>query len=319
MYLTFDNPEYLWFLLSIPLFIITHFWFLKRSRGKAVKFANFETLKRIAGDKLLTKNMTHLVIRMIIMFCLIITASGANLWVKGLSNQTNFVMAIDSSASMTSEDVAPTRFDAAKTYMIDFVDNLDSKTKLGLVSFAGATIVESPLTDSKSDFKLALHNTKISKTGGTDVPGAIITATNLLLADPNQGKSIVMVSDGVNTIGAFLSDSIDEAIKYAKKNQIIINTIGLGTNKGPLGYLPEYYNISSSYDAGLLQKLANETGGRYIYASSANELAQAYTLLNKNSNEKYINFNFSFTALIIALVLLFLEWGLANTVYRRVV
>lgn len=319
MYITFDSPQYLWFLLTIPIFIITHFWFLKRSRGKAIKFANFETLKRISGEKLLTKNMTHLVIRIIIMFCLIITASGANLWVKGLSNQTNFVMAIDSSASMTSEDVAPTRFDAAKTYMNDFVDNLDSQTKLGLVSFAGATIVESPLTDSRADFKLALHNTKISRTGGTDVPGAIITATNLLLAEPNEGKSILMVSDGVNTIGAFLSDSIDEAIKYAKKNRVIINTIGLGTNSGPLGYLPEYYNISSSYDAGLLQKLANETGGQYIYAASANDLVQAYALMNKHSDEKYINFNLSYTALIIALSLLFLEWGLANTVYRRVV
>lgn len=319
MYFTFEEPVYLWFMLTIPLFIITHFWFLSRSKSKAMKFANFETLKRIAGDKLLTKNITQLTIRIIIMVSLIIAAAGTNFWVLGQENQYSFVVAIDSSASMTSEDVKPSRFEAAKTYSAVFVDELDSSANLGLVTFGGTTFVEQTLTDSKIDFKLALEKARVSNTGGTDIPGALITATNLLANEDGKGKSIVLVSDGVNTLGAFISDSVDEAIRYARNNQVIINTIGLGTNTGPVGYLPEYYNISSRYDENLLKTLAQETGGIYVYADNTDELLQAYRKITENRNEAYIRIPVSFYALLLSLFLLFIEWTLSNTLFRRVV
>ena len=319
MYLQFQQPVYLWFLLSIPLFIITHFWFLKSSRTKAIKFANFEALRRIAGEKLLTKNITHLVVRILVMFCLIMAISGATLWYKGMGNDVNFVVALDTSASMTSEDVSPTRFKAAKEYMEIFIDELDSETKLGLVTFAGSTMVEQTLTEKKSEFLLQLEGASISSTGGTDIPGAIITSTNLLLSEPDKGKTILLISDGVNTLGAFISDSVKQAVKYAKDNQVTINTIGLGTNTGPIGYLPEYYNLSSRYDSDLLRTIAEETEGSYVYVSSTDELRQAYQRFTENKTEKYLPVDLSLIGSLAALALLFFEWGIANTIYRRVV
>lgn len=319
MYVQFENPNYLWFLLTIPLFIITHFWFLKNSHSKAMKFANFEALKRISGGKLLTKNMTHLVIRIIIMFSLIVAASGTVVWYKGLGNDVNFVIAIDTSASMTSEDVLPNRLEAAKLYSELFLRELNSHTQIGLVSFAGTTRVESTLTDKKEDIILKIKGMRISKTGGTDIPGAIITATNLLLSEPKKGKSIILVSDGVNTLGAFISESVKQSIRYAKENQVIINTIGLGTNSGPLGYLPEYYNISSNYGAGVLKTIADESEGTYIYATTTDELQQAYHSLTDKTQEKYVPFDVASIAIIVGLLLLFFEWGIANTVYRRII
>ncbi|MCF7901114.1 VWA domain-containing protein [Candidatus Woesearchaeota archaeon] len=307
MYIQFENPVYLWFLLSIPLFIITHFWFLKTSRSKAINFANFEALRRISGGKLLTKNMTHLVVRILVMFCLITAAAGTTLWYKGMGNDVNFVIAIDSSASMTSEDVRPNRLEAAKEYMNIFVDELDSTTKLGLVSFAGSTTVEQTLTDKKNDFVIALESIKISSTGGTDIPGAIITSSNLLLAEPEKGKTILLISDGVNTLGAFISDSVDQAIKYAKNNQVTINTIGLGTNTGPIGYLPNYYNLSSRYDSDVLKTIAEETEGSYIYVSNTDELRQAYQQFSNKKTEKYLPIDLTMVGLLIGLGLLFFE------------
>lgn len=319
MYVQFENPTYLWFLLTIPLFIITHFWFLKNSHSKAMKFANFEALKRISGGKILTKNMTHLVIRIIIMFSLIAAAAGTTVWYKGLGNDVNFVIAIDTSASMTSEDVLPNRLEAAKLYSELFLDDLESYTKIGLVSFAGTTVVESTLTDKKEDVKFKIKGIGISKTGGTDIPGAIITSTNLLLSEPEKGKSIILVSDGVNTLGAFISESVKQSIRYAKENQVTINTIGLGTDNGPLGYLPEYYNISSNYDESVLQTIAEESEGTYIYATSADELKQAYISLTDKTEEKYIPFDAATIGIIVGLILLFFEWAIANTMYRRVI
>ena len=65
--ITFQNPIYLWFLISIPLMILTHFYLLRQSKKKAMKFANFETIKRITGKKLITKNISMLVLRSFIL------------------------------------------------------------------------------------------------------------------------------------------------------------------------------------------------------------------------------------------------------------
>lgn len=318
MYVTFDQPLYLWVLFSIPLIIISHFYFLKRSKSKALKFANVETIKRIYGEKLITKNVFHLILRVVILFCLVVAITGTDLWYMGPSSNVSYVVAIDSSASMTSEDIKPTRFLAAIYNMEKFTSGVEADTRLGLVTFAGVTEVLRTPTDSMLDFKIALENAEISQTGGTDIGGAIITSTNLLLSEENRGRSIILISDGVNTLGSFVSDPIVEAVDYAKMHQVIIYSIAVGTNQGPIGFLPEYYNISASYNQDNLQYVANQTGGKYFYVSSADDFANALNFLGENTSEQYINVNLSFAASVIAILFLFIEWGIANTLYRRV-
>ena len=62
--ITFENPIYLWYLLSIPLLIYTHFFLLRRSKAVAMKFANFEALKRVTGGMILSRNVNLLVLRL---------------------------------------------------------------------------------------------------------------------------------------------------------------------------------------------------------------------------------------------------------------
>jgi Ca-activated chloride channel family protein len=283
-----------------------------------MKFANVETLRRISGDKLITKNVVHLILRVIIIFCLIIAVAGTKLWIMGDSNEVNYVVAMDISASMTSEDVKPSRFLAAKDNINEFVSRLQSRTKLGLVSFAGVSEIVQTMTDSKLDFKIAMEKLSPSATGGTDMSGAMITSTNILLMEQGKGRAIILISDGINTLGASVSDPIKDAAEYAKQNQVIIYTIGVGTNQGPIGYLPEYYNISAYFNPSNLEYIANVTGGKYFYADSANALAQSLAFLGENTSKKYLDYDISFLALLIAICCLFLEWGVANTLYRRI-
>ncbi|MFA6072917.1 MAG: VWA domain-containing protein [Candidatus Woesearchaeota archaeon] len=318
MYITFENPLYLWLLFSVPLFIVSHFYFLKKSKSKALKFANVETLRRISGDRLITKNVIHLLLRLLVIFCLVVAVAGTKLWYMGESNEVNYVVALDASASMTAEDIKPSRFLAAQDNINQFVTGLKSRTKLGLVTFSGVTEILLPLSDSKIAFKLAMERATIASTGGTDMPGAIITSTNMLLTDTKNGKAIILISDGVNTLGAHVSDPVIAAVEYAKLNQVIIYTVGIGSNSGPVGYLPEYYNISASYNEDTLVYIANETGGLYLRAESTNQLANALAFLGKNSTKQYLDFDLSFAALLLAVCFLFIEWGLANTLYRRV-
>lgn len=317
MYLTFERPEYLWYLLGVPLLIFTHMAFIKYTKKKAIKFANFNALKRVTEERIFTRNYTILIIRMIILSCLILSIAGTTFWYKGLSNQNDFIIAIDSSSSMSATDLKPTRFVAAKEQAKLFIDNLDSDSKVGIVSFSGASFIEKLPTKNKIELRQAINDLELMKTGGTDIAGAIITSSNLLIPS-TKGKSIILITDGSNTAGFFTRDPIQAGITYARENSVIIYTIGLGTNSGPIGYLPEYYNVSSVYDEDSLKKIANETGGIYYYASTNENLANAYTAILSNSNQAYVDVELANGLLVLALFLFFLEWGLINTRFRSV-
>jgi len=280
-----------------------------------MKFANFQALKRVTDEKVVTKNHTELIIRCIIVISVILAIAGTTLWYKGTSNSNNFIIALDTSSSMTAQDFKPTRIEAAKEYIKTFIDNLNSQATIGLVSFSGVAFIEHLPSDNKAEIQLAVSNIVPAAVGGTDIAGAIITSSNMLIGS-NKGKLMILITDGSNTVSFFNKDPIDEAIKYARSNNIAIYTIGLGTVGGPIGYLPDYYNISSVFDASSLEKIANNTGGKYYYAANNQELDATYKDILSNTKEAYIPINFEPILMTVALILIFIEWGLMNTRFR---
>ncbi|MBN2459030.1 VWA domain-containing protein [Candidatus Woesearchaeota archaeon] len=315
--LTFENPIFLWYLLSIPLLIYTHFYLFRHSKLKAMQFANFEALKRVTGERLITKNITILIIRVVALACIIMAATGAILWYEGMVSDNDFVIAIDSSASMTAQDIPPTRFEAAKNTATNFVNGLKSKSNIGIISFAGTTMIESTLIDNKESIRKTLENMEIAETGGTDIAGAVITGTNILLGS-EKGKTIILITDGSNTVGAFIENSVKNSIQYAQKNQVIVHSIGIGTDTGPIGYLPEYYNISAVYDENTLMQISNSTGGYYFKAVDEAGLETAYNEISKSAQKGFISVKLSHGLILVTLFLLFLEWGLISTRFRRI-
>ena len=315
MYLTFDHPVYLWYLLSIPVLIVTHYAFLKYTRRRALKFANFQALKRVSDEKIITKNYTVLTFRIIIIACIVLAIAGTTLWYRGISNKSDFVIAIDTSASMTAQDFIPSRLEAAKDYANTLIDNLESASTIGVISFAGTSFIEHLPSNDKLELKTAVSNIQIAQEGGTDIPGAIVTGSNMLLNSKN-GKSIILVTDGSNTVSFFNKDPIGGGVSYAKKNNVIVYTIGLGTNSGPIGYLPEYYNISSVYDADTLVRIANGTGGKYYYAGSNQELESTYKDILSQTKEADLPLPMDMIFAIAAFILLLVEWGMISTRFR---
>ncbi|HYD03176.1 MAG TPA: VWA domain-containing protein [Alphaproteobacteria bacterium] len=317
MYFTFDHPGYLVYLLSIPLLIITHYAFLKYTRRRALRFANFQALKRVTDEKVVTKNHLILILRCAIIFCLVLAISGTSLWYKGQSSNNDFIIALDTSSSMTAQDFRPNRIEAAKDYISTFVDNVNPQGKIGILTFSGASFIEHLPTTNKGEIKRVVSEIEPAAVGGTDIAGAIITGCNMLIGSEN-GKILILITDGSNTVNFFTKDPIDEAIKYAKSNSVSIYTIGLGTDSGPIGYLPEYYNISAVFDDVSLIKLANETSGKYYYAADQAELEATYNDILSETREAFIPIRIGSILAVVALIIIFIEWGLVNTRYRSI-
>jgi len=316
-YIEFARPIYLWLTLLIPFLFIAHYFFLFKTQQKAMRFANFETLKRIAGEKFVTKNITVLVLRVLVLICAIVALSGMTVFYEGERNNFDYVIAIDTSSSMLATDILPNRLEAAKTGASRFLDTLDSESSVGFVTFSGVTFVRNPLSNEYLNMRININALNVSRTSGTDLFGAIISASNLF-NNQEVGRSIILFTDGSNTVSAFIEDSLNEAATYAMRENIVIHAVGLGTDNAPVGYLPELFNLTTSVDREALSILADKTGGQVIYPKDTLELTQFFESLDQQSTRGNIPYDAQRHAVLAMVVLLGIEWILINLFFRRV-
>jgi Ca-activated chloride channel family protein len=308
MAVTFTHPEYLWFLLVIPILVFVHFASLKSSKRRAIKFANFEAIERVTGGVVVSKNLFLLYIRLTIVVLFILSLSGMIYWYSGQGSNSDFVVEIDSSNSMLATDLTPNILEAAKIRANEFIDLL-SNNKIGIVSFSVTPIIESELTDDFSKARGKIKNIEISKNGGTDIGSAIITGVNLL-ANSNKPKVIILLTDGQFNIG----NPIEKGINYAKEKGIIIHTIGIGSSEGG-NYIVG--NITLKLDEDSLKTIATSTEGSYFTAKTDQDLREAYNKI-ASLTETRLKLDLKITFLVIVLLLILIEWMMLNTKYRTI-
>ena len=311
---TTTHPEYLWFLLSIPLLIITHLFTLRHLKTKAWMFANFEAIQRVAGPKFdlrnssrLSKNIMILLLKIVILTLLIFSAAGVTVWYTGQASDSNFVLAIDASSSMLADDYTPNRFEAAKQAALTFIESIEGKAKVGVVSFAGTSTIDLSLSDDRVLIREAIGDLTVKRSGGTDIGEALITAANVL-ATENKTGAILLLTDGRSTVGTSVADGAE----YVQGLHYAIHTIGIGTAEG--GRFLRLEAISRLDNATLIQ-LAAATDGRYFEAKNVDDLKAAFVEIAKTHQRKLPS-NLQLPLLLSALALILLEWGLINTRYR---
>jgi len=306
MEVTFDNPQFLWFLLAIPVMIIAHYYDWKSKKKESLMFSNFEAAARVFEPTGIPSYTVQLAIRLLIFLCLVFSAAGLNFWYVGPTTDINFVIGIDTSSSMSAEDVAPSRIEAAKESAIEFIDSLPSQSEVGVVSFAGVAFIEQPLEEETGKAKTAIRGLELKPTGGTDLGSAIITASNLLIAKEKKSRAILIITDGQSTVGIPVRRALDYAIKY----HITINTIGIGTVEGGDFFGEE--GDTTQLDETTLEEIATATGGIYYEAISKQELREIYQKVTQ-SVFKDIKLILTPYLIMLVLILLIIGWVLSFT------
>jgi len=239
----------------------------------------------------------------------------------------DIVMAIDVSSSMLAQDIKPNRLAALKNVAGDFINQRRSD-RIGLVIYAGESYTKTPITSDKRIVQNALNEIRYDGiiNDGTAIGMGLATAVNRLKDSRAKSKVIILLTDGVNNAG-FIDPKI--AAELAVEFQIKTYTIGLGSNgnaRAPIGVLPNgkfQYGITKvEIDEELLKSIADATGGLYFRATDNTSLEDIYAEINKLEKTeieefKYYNYQEKYRILVlIAMVFLFLEWILKNTLYR---
>jgi Ca-activated chloride channel family protein len=115
-------------------------------------------------------------------------------------------------------------------------------------------------------------------TQGTDISSALQLALDHVETDEEKFKVIVLVSDGEDHEGKAI-----ELAQYAKKQGIIVHTLGVGTLAGgPIPILDKHGNridfkkdrngnvVTTTLNDGSLSEIARLTGGKYIRVENQN-------------------------------------------------
>ncbi|MEM4230684.1 MAG: VWA domain-containing protein [Candidatus Pacearchaeota archaeon] len=303
MNFSFTRPDYLFLLFMIPLLIFIHFLSLNVKKTKALKFANFEAIARIKGIDLYSKNIFTLVFSCIILFLLIMSASGLTLHLKTESSGFAFVLAIDSSRSMEAEDLQPNRLEFSKNIAKNFVKKTKIGTKIAIISFSGISRIEKKFSQDKEELINAIDNIQFKEIGGTDLSEVIFAAIKLF-SNENK-KAIILLSDGQFNVG-----DLDEAIEKAKSEDIVINTIGIGTKEGG----KTSYGLSK-LDEDSLKALAYNTDGKFFMFENSKDLEKYFEeIMDLRIME--VSIPLSNYLLISCIVLFFIEFIVINIRYK---
>jgi Ca-activated chloride channel family protein len=174
------------------------------------------------------------------------------------------------------------------------------------VSFSGAAFIDSMPTDDIATLREIVKRMKVKELGGTDLGSAIISSANILTSD--RPKAIVLLTDGQSNIGF----SPDDALEYIKDYKITIHTIGIGTSEGGL-----ISDIGAAFklDEESLKNIAAKTGGQYFRPVDEQSLRDTFVQIAQ-FKEQEVSKDISLYLLLIALVILMVEWGLIGTKYK---
>jgi len=194
---------------------------------------------------------------------------------------------IDTSGSMASTDVFPTRAQAAKAAARAFIDESPAGTKIGIVAFAGAASIVAPLNADHRAVIGALDDVPLPN-GATAIGDALKLAAQMF---PTTGhRVVILVTDGVNNSGT----DPTEVAQWLGAHHIPIYTVGIGTANG--GLIPGT-NEEATIDEEALRGYAEVSGGAYARVENATELHDALARLGRVTSlqQKPVDASLGFT------------------------
>ena len=319
----FANIEMLWWLITIPVFVIAYIIITKRKQRQLMEFGDPELMAQLMPDASKSRPIVKFTLLMVALTLLIVAAARPQYGQqeKTVKRQGIEVMvALDISNSMLAEDVAPNRLDRAKQMLSKMIDNM-TDDKVGLVVFAGEAFTQLPITCDYVSAKMFLNtiSPKLIPTQGTAIGAALQTAIRSFGSQENDaGRAIILITDGENH-----EDDATAVAKQAQELGIQVFVIGIGKPEGspiPVPGTNDYIKdrsgqvVVSRLNEEMCQEIAQAGKGAYVRCDNTNTAMRALqqeldriattdleTTVYADYNEQYQSF------LLIALLLLVID------------
>lgn len=278
MSLSFATPSLLWFLLLLPLLWYAYRTLEHTKKKEAMAFSHLSLIKKAVGNKTSWRATTLAALEIASIALIIIALADPTFPLKNTKQGVNVVLALDVSGSMQATDYSPNRLEAAKKSAAILVESLTTNDLVGIVVFSEGATTASYFTKSKEKTVEKLSDI-VPRQGRTAIGDGLALAIDMVTSIPNKKQLIVLLSDGVNNAGIV---SLEEAVEFAKNNNVQIYTIGMGSEEAVvIGYdffgSPQYAEL----DEEAMRTIAIETGGEYYKSVNEKTLSEIYEKLTE--------------------------------------
>lgn len=315
--MTFLSPGRLWLLALVPLVLALYVLLQMRRKQYTLRFTNLDLLAQVAPKHPGWRRHVAALLFLVAIIIMIVGWARPASSVRVPRDRATIMVAIDVSLSMKATDVAPTRFEAAKSAAKTFIQNLPLRFNVGVVGFAGsANVIAAPSADREAAIA-SIDQLELDKR--TAIGEAVFTSLQAIRSfDATNGgpgaaaggggpgarsdpppAHIVLLSDGDNTTGR----SVPEAIQAAQAAKVPVSTIAFGTPYGTVEIDGEVTPVDVNKEA--LRNLAQQTNGKAYEAADGSQLSEVYqhigSSLGYRTEHREVAARFSGIALLFAL------------------
>ncbi|WP_373000484.1 VWA domain-containing protein [Sulfurimonas sp.] len=284
--MSFLHPEFLYYMLP-PLIIL--FGLLLTQKETQAHFFSKEVMDKLrVGANTLTLRARNALFFMIGLFIIIALAQpiidDGVVTVKAKS--ADIMIALDISDSMLAEDVYPNRLELAKQKALTLLSEAPDE-RIGIMAFAKNSYLVSPLSFDTSAVSFLL--TQLDTTSITQKGTDFLSILDVFSKSQNSEgeKYLLILSDGGD------SKDFSAEIELAKKSNIVVFILGIGTTKGaPIklkngSFIKQHGEILVSKLNENISELATSSGGVYIQNTTSTSDIEAMLGEIKNiSKEK---------------------------------
>lgn len=274
--MNFGAPNWFWALLAIPIATVLFVRAERRAARRLNEFVSARLLPALA--KTVDRRRRKLRFALVLLGCaLAVTALAKPRWGyiyedvkrKGL----DLICAVDTSRSMLSNDVPPSRLQRVKLALQDLLNELQGD-RVGLIAFAGRAFLQAPLTIDYSAAVEAINDldTSTIPEGGTNISAAIELAVQTYGKSAIGNRALIVFTDGEE-----LSGDAVKAAKAAADAGVRIFSVGVGTPEGSLiplngerggtNFVKDNSGqvVKSKLDEKRLKEIAEATEGSYFH------------------------------------------------------
>ena len=298
----FANPQYLWLLVLVPVFLLLFGWMQRVRRKNLERFGAMETIRELMPEV----SLGRVWLKMLLFagaFALLVFAVARPQLGSKLSERkaegVEMMLVVDVSNSMLAEDFQPNRLERTKYAINKLFDGM-KQDRVGMVVFAGEAQVQLPIT---SDYRMAKAFTEKISPDLVDVQGTSVgKALDLTLlsfskqGDQKRSQVMILITDGENH-----EDDAIAAAERAKELGVKIFTIGIGTPEGaPIEIGGEFIKdengdmVVTKLNEEMLMEMAQITGGAYVRSTNKDlGLDEILKTINKLEKSEYATVTFS--------------------------
>ena len=230
--------SHLWILWAVPIVIALSLYAAWRRRALQIRFGDIALVRRlsksVSGRR--RRYKASIMVTAVALLSLALAGPQVGTQLREIKREgIDLVIALDVSASMLAEDVAPNRLGRARNEIKRLLNELRGD-RVGLVIFAGDAFIQCPLTTDYSAVRLFLDvaNPDLLPTPGTDFGAAMQMAIQAFDApsatidsEATLSKALLIVSDGENHVA-----ELDEILATARDEGITVFTAGVGDMDG---------------------------------------------------------------------------------------